>query len=221
MFSLRWRHPLPVPLFGLISFQEEHTGLIELNHDHPDAVEAMLEWLYSGDYPLAKSEDEKVNQALVSLLLNVRLYIIGEKYGIVDLVELAWVYATMLTDKYFVDSDEDALKLTEIITETYMDTPDRPGHKLREYMVRLAFKRVKKLLSCTQFQELLANGGDFSVDLVRLISDHVETPDPTWDSDSDCDWNSDISEDSSTQTPEGDSDLASGSAHDAEHAGLV
>lgn len=141
MFSLRWRHPLPVPLFGLISFQEEHTGLIELNHDHPDAVEAMLEWLYSGDYPLAKSEDEKVNQALVSLLLNVRLYIIGEKYGIVD--------------------------------------------------------------------------------LVRLISDHVETPDPTWDSDSDCDWNSDISEDSSTQTPEGDSDLASGSAHDAEHAGLV
>lgn len=148
------------------------------------------------------------------MLPNVRLYIIGEKYGIVDLVELAWVYATMLTDKYFVDSDEDALKLTEIITGTYMDTPDRPGHKLREYMVRLAFKRVKKLLSCTQFQKLLA----FSVDLVRLLSAHVESPDPTWDSDSDCDWNSDISEDSSTQTPEGDSDLASGSAHDAERS---
>lgn len=61
MFSLCRRQPLPVTLFGLTSFQEEHTGLIELNHDHPDAVEAMLECFYSGDYLLAKSEDEKVN----------------------------------------------------------------------------------------------------------------------------------------------------------------
>ncbi|GME32691.1 uncharacterized protein K452DRAFT_358373 [Neofusicoccum parvum] len=35
-------------------FQEEKSGIIELNHDPADAVDAMLEWAYSGDYLLPK-----------------------------------------------------------------------------------------------------------------------------------------------------------------------
>lgn len=157
----------------------------------------MLEWFYSGDYSRPKAEDQNTNQLLAWLQLNSRVYIVAEKYDIPELKTLAWVYISMWTDEYPVASDEDAIKLSEIATLVYDDTPASEP-TLRNFILNLSFKKVRTLLLCDQFRDLLRNGSDFSVDLIRLLANHVDPPGSAADSDSDSDWKTDDSEDCTT-----------------------
>lgn len=76
------------------------------------------------------------------------------------------------------------VKFTDIVAFTYANTYVS-DHLLQGFLLGLARHRIKKLLECSRFQELLGNGGDFSVDIVRLLSKDVKIPASDVDSESD------------------------------------
>ncbi|KAF2142632.1 uncharacterized protein K452DRAFT_358373 [Aplosporella prunicola CBS 121167] len=178
-------------------FQEETTNVINLDYDHPDAVDAMLQWCYWGEYNYTKHDNETAKEYLIRLLQDIRIYITAEKYGLDRLKALALEMLTTYADEYHVTNEGDATKFTEIISLIYTDLP--ASDPLRPFILKLALKSFNKLLEHGVFEEFLKDGGDFGVDMMRQMARGIEEPEPGVDSDSDCDWNPDLSEDSDNE----------------------
>jgi hypothetical protein len=64
-------------------FKEAKDNTITLNEDHPDAVDAMLKYLYTHKY------DQDAGENGTLLLLDIHVRVIADKYDIPTLVKLA------------------------------------------------------------------------------------------------------------------------------------
>ncbi|KAL1647131.1 hypothetical protein SLS58_002902 [Diplodia intermedia] len=161
--------------------QGQESGVIELNDDHPDAVAAMLEWAYSADSqqptaPPKPSPSAKTRSAqmLDWMHLNVRVYMLAEKYCMPSLRDLAWINMTMITDDYAVHSRADAIHLTKVGAFIYANTPDVPDHQLRDLFLSNVWVNIKLMYACGNFRLFLKGGNTFGADFVRYIARNVK-----------------------------------------------
>ncbi|KAK8205046.1 hypothetical protein IWZ01DRAFT_544689 [Phyllosticta capitalensis] len=65
-------------------FKESHTNVIEMMNDAPEAINALLEYLYVNDYSIPQTNDREI------LTLHLEAYIIGEIYCVSGLKEIAY-----------------------------------------------------------------------------------------------------------------------------------
>lgn len=110
--------------------QESISNTIDLPDDDPDALEAMLRFLYCFDY--------KYND-VIRAITDERVHTVADKYDIKDLVKLS--------EQRFVENVEKAWRLDEfgkLIEEIYFKAADRDG-KLTEALLGVAVKHAAAL----------------------------------------------------------------------------
>ncbi|KAK7727808.1 hypothetical protein SLS57_002852 [Botryosphaeria dothidea] len=137
-------------------------GVIELTHDEPDTIKAMLEYLYTFDYSTGIDD---ANDKGSMLLFHVSMYAIGEIYAIGGLKHLS--------RQRFLEMNEQPELLTgdvlaPAIKLIYESTPGR-DRNLRDTAVCVAVKRLNDLLKNKHFIEMMDDVGPFGKDLLLKI----------------------------------------------------
>ncbi|KAJ4374925.1 hypothetical protein N0V83_002003 [Neocucurbitaria cava] len=69
--------------------QEAHDRIIPLKEDHPDALEALFEFCYTGDYTETMDGDNHLEWTKNLFMQHARVFIVADKYMVPDLRELA------------------------------------------------------------------------------------------------------------------------------------
>lgn len=123
-------------------------GTVTLKEDHPNAVAAMLRYIYSGDYnDEAHNDDEDGNWK--ALAMNVHVYAIGDKYSLTELTQLAITKFS----RHARWENTDAPGFLEAVTALYTDDEDRK-EPLRRCLMRIIMRNGKVLLARKDFQDL-------------------------------------------------------------------
>ncbi|KAH8656126.1 hypothetical protein BGZ60DRAFT_417837 [Tricladium varicosporioides] len=161
-------------------FQECISKEISLEEDDPHTVERMLAYLYTSDYcdrdysgPVAVETSPEELQPMIekqdnastttnepSLLNNVLVYAIAEKYGITGLKEMAQAKfqsqaGSLLSAKEF----------PEIIRELYRSTPSS-DRGLRDIVSQLCAQRGRTIIDNSDLNSIIVEIGEFGLDLL-------------------------------------------------------
>lgn len=151
-----------------------------MSDDEPSIVGKMIDFLYTLDYDDRPSssvvaEEAKQQQACTSdqassLLVNAKVYIIADKYGLEALKWFACTkYTKVLTNTWNSPFfPESACHVLENTMES-----DRP---LRDVIVRVASEHAKDLLDRDDFVDMLKNHGDVAADILRKVVKRCDEP---------------------------------------------
>lgn len=136
--------------------QEAQTGVINLEHDHPDAVKHMLEFMYSGSYEIDYSH---------ALLQHARAYAIGEIYDVPELKDSA---AAEFQDLSLIEWDlED---FTDAVRFIYENVPDSDKGGIRDIASRVIADHCSVLLTVPEFEALLDDFSAIGKDVLRTLA---------------------------------------------------
>ncbi|PPJ50355.1 hypothetical protein CBER1_05905 [Cercospora berteroae] len=127
-------------------FQEGEESTITLQEDHPNAVAAMLRYLYSGDYDDRAHHDSE-DDDWKALPMNAHVQDIGDKYGLPGLTALALRKFNKLIDA----EDFDAPGFLPAIPAIFSNDEDHQA-PYREYLMECVIENGKVLLARKDFQ---------------------------------------------------------------------
>ncbi|KAE9964439.1 hypothetical protein BLS_008371 [Venturia inaequalis] len=157
------------------AFEEGQTGVISMNHDDPDAIEAMLQFLYTGDY----------NTENLTMQNHLKIYELADK---VDVSALK----TLCEDKFnaMARNNWKDLSFPGCMKTAYDITPPGPsGENLRSIVVKIASENVKQLFQLdTGFKQMLADVAELGADMVEFLAKSSSQSDNANSSRSDCSY---------------------------------
>ena len=141
----------------LTDFKEGKSGEITLQEDDPDMVDNMLRYLYTSDYRDDANGDRP-------LLVNAKMYSIGDKYSIEALKELAeYKFSDAL------DAGWDIVSFPEVIDTVYNTTP-ASDRGLRDRLTPVLLEHKEELHEHEGFNSLITGklaDGDFAMDVIN------------------------------------------------------
>ncbi|KAI9890493.1 MAG: hypothetical protein M1814_003977 [Vezdaea aestivalis] len=116
-----------------------------------------------------------------SLRLNARMYVIGDKYAIQGLQQLAFDYCEKIVESYTFGKDKASMKviaseIADAVQELYENTSTTAfDSNLKDLICQKAFDEYKYLIGTARFQELLDEVPAFCRDMLSLMTaEHVE-----------------------------------------------
>ncbi|QDS69486.1 hypothetical protein FKW77_006690 [Venturia effusa] len=139
------------------AFQEGQTGVISMDADDPDAIHAMLRFLYTGDY----SNENLTMQS------HLKIYELADKVDVSSLKTLCEEKFKGIAGVDWKDATFPAcIKLAYDITP-----PGSSGERLRSIVVEIVSEHVKDLLGLdTGFMIMMKGVPDFAADVVEALS---------------------------------------------------
>ena len=148
----------------LMTAKEGLSGEIDLKDDEPDMVDNMLQFLYTSNY-----QDNADGGR--PLLVNAKMYSIGDKYNIPTLKTLA-------TEKFSaaLGASWDIVGFPEVIETVYTTTPGS-DRGLRDCLAPVLVEHKKELHDHEGFVGLVRNklaDGDFAVDVINVWTGHQD-----------------------------------------------
>ncbi|KAL1633433.1 hypothetical protein SLS58_011093 [Diplodia intermedia] len=141
-------------------FKESQTGVINLEHDDPDAVKAMLQFMYRGSYSLTENDDAMTQVA--------RAYALGEMYCVPELKE------TAATDfKEYSSTGWEKVDFANAVRVIYHSVPDTDKGSIREIVAEVVAKNHSALLAKPEFEAVLDDFGALGKDVLRALSSNI------------------------------------------------
>ncbi|TGO91634.1 hypothetical protein BPOR_0022g00190 [Botrytis porri] len=158
-------------------FMESVTGVLDLEDDDPEIVARMINFLYLQDYDdTCKSSEEVEEEVYGRLLVNTMVYIIGDKYDIQPLKNLAKKkYEAAVVTDWNTPSFSASLELI------YEELPESDT-ALASIAVETAAKHLRELNDRGEFSNLCKNNPAIAYDLLTTITSRptaVASPDKT------------------------------------------
>ena len=141
----------------LIPVKEGLSGEIDLKEDDPDMIDNMLHFLYTSDY----QDDADGGRPL---LVNAKMYAVGDKYGIHALKTLA-------KDKFIaaLGAGWDIVTFLEVLETVYSTTP-ASDRGLRDCLALTLKKHKNELHEHEGFVNLIKTklaDGEFAMDVIN------------------------------------------------------
>ncbi|TLD36088.1 Leptomycin B resistance protein pmd1 [Venturia nashicola] len=138
-------------------FKEKKEANIDLSEQDPDAVEALLEYLYKSDYTRLTKDN------VTALVLHVHIYQLADMY---DIAELKTVAAGLFEEAAKKDWELPAFPLA--VQEIYIN-PEDDAKTLRKLVVNQANENLEALLKDDdgEFAQVMTTFGEFGKDLCR------------------------------------------------------
>lgn len=133
--------------------------MIELREDDPRAIEAMIHFMYEGEYDSSKGRDGPTSP----MILNVRVYRVADKYGVRALKELSKEKFEYSTSTCW-DMDD----FPHVITDVYETSECKD---LRDTVAIISQQHIKALLKKNNFYRVLEETSGFAADLVQLMAE--------------------------------------------------
>lgn len=142
-------------------FKETETATIELKEVDPLMINELINYLYTCDYDDGGPSDEKRSESK-KLDFNLGMYIVGDRYNVSDLKELAREkFAVAIVDGWSGDN------LPDVVRTIYED-PIATDRKLRNCLMSTLRKHKKVLRFREDFMEVVKSHGEFAVDLIDI-----------------------------------------------------
>jgi len=141
---------------SLIAWKEGISGEINLQEDDPDMVDNMLRFLYTLDYQDGAEGGRP-------LLVNAKMYAIGDKYCIEALKKLA---KTKFSEA--LDAGWDIVSFPEVIETVYTTTP-ATDRDLRDCLTHVLLEHKEELYEHEGFFGLVKDklsDGEFAMDVI-------------------------------------------------------
>ncbi|KAK4543500.1 hypothetical protein LTR36_005394 [Oleoguttula mirabilis] len=140
---------------------EAETGCIELHDDDPILIDKMLYFLYHLDY-------DDTHEGMVTMLLNVRMFAIAEKYLIKDLEELAITKVAATAETQW-----ETPAFATALSEAYTQMTDVRG-QLRKALVDIVLDHATDLFDMDaekhrHFREVAAKTPAFAATVAQLV----------------------------------------------------
>ena len=142
---------------SLKAIKEGVSGEINLQEDDPDMVDRMLCFLYTSDY-------QDIAQGGRPLLVDAKMYAIGDKYGINGLKSHA---KAKFSDA--LDAGWDIVSFPEVIETVYTTTP-ASDRGLRDCLAPVLLEHKEELRGHEGFVSLIKNklsDGEFAMDVIH------------------------------------------------------
>ncbi|TID23354.1 hypothetical protein E2P81_ATG02927 [Venturia nashicola] len=160
------------------TFLESQTGIVNMNEDEPDAVAAMLEYLYKDDYtlsyPFSMTKDSPEAKGH-EMMFHLHVYALADKLRIPALKETSSNYFGLLVSSYWSDP-----AFPSVVQFTYsIAPPGQDGDGLRRIVVSTAGIHAKEFLVDTNelFLSMMEGLADFGKDLSQWLA-KKGTPNP-------------------------------------------
>ncbi|KAL8823987.1 MAG: hypothetical protein Q9191_005384 [Dirinaria sp. TL-2023a] len=149
----------------LITVKEGLSGQIDLKEDDPDMIDNMLYFLYTSDY----QDDADGGRPL---LVNAKMYAVGDKYDIPALKTLA-------KDKFAagLGPNWDIATFLEVLETAYTNTP-ASDRGLRDCLAPVLLEHKNELHEHEGFAGLIKNNlgdGEFAMDVINIWTKPVST----------------------------------------------
>jgi speckle-type POZ protein len=152
-------------------FREGEKGVVSLEEDDPDAVEAMIQYLYTGDYNGATSKCRLLLHAKVGgircdvhvwlpLTMN-QVYSIAHKYMMQDLQQTSYDQFQSAIDRYWQTDD-----FPKVVEYMYSSIPLRECG-LWNTAMGICADNVDRLLEKSGFSEMLDGNGAISTEILK------------------------------------------------------
>ncbi|KAK2777816.1 hypothetical protein FQN52_000823 [Onygenales sp. PD_12] len=140
-------------------WKEAKEGVVNLMDDHPTAVEAMINFMYTFKYHNKNEEEWE------STLFHFRVYEVAEKYSVAPLEFLAKEKVEEI-----LESGWDVEDFFQLIQQVYLSTSSGAG-TLRKTIAEQAYLNMDVLLPSPEFLRLLKEIPKFSIDIGRRASE--------------------------------------------------
>ncbi|CZR69761.1 uncharacterized protein PAC_19661 [Phialocephala subalpina] len=175
-------------------FAEAITGEINLPGDHPQTLERLIKFLYTGNFDAIPSADEAANEISYAtteelssdlaeevsrkaaeghsgiLITCTRVFIMAEKYDIPDLKNLA---KTKFEGAISTEWNTCALSVSLRLMYDELPESDR---LIKDVAIEAAASHVKELTDRGEFAALCRENGDIALDVLKacsnLLADH-------------------------------------------------
>ena len=119
---------------SLTERKESQDGVIRLDEDHPEVVNAMLYYIYNFDYVVPGEE-----HGIAPMVFDIYVHTVADKYSIPTLMKLAATkFAARAKDEWKTPAFAEAMK------EVYTTAAD-PEHELRNTILAIATKYANDL----------------------------------------------------------------------------
>ncbi|KAF4312224.1 BTB/POZ-like protein [Botryosphaeria dothidea] len=145
------------PTFSSPSPQEALSGVIELQHDEPDVVRAMLEFCYTFTYSCRKADSAEDR-----MIFHVYMYAVGEIYDLPGLKKLA-------IQNFEKEVNHTFPRFPAAVRAIYETTP-HSDRGLRDVILRVCAANAKELMSKPQFESMMDELGVFGKELSRTLA---------------------------------------------------
>lgn len=147
--------------------QESVTGVLDLEDDDPSTVARMINFLYLQDYDESVTNEEASKEGYGRLLINTMVYIIGDKYDIQPLKNLAKKkYEAALVTDWNTPSFSASLELL------YEELPES-DICLTSLALHVACKNVEELKNREEFTTLCKSNPAIAYDLFITIAESM------------------------------------------------
>ncbi|GME22779.1 BTB/POZ domain containing protein [Neofusicoccum parvum] len=143
--------------------QEAQSGVIDLKDDDPNAVKAMLEFMYRGTFTVPGDA--------FRILFIVRAYIIADIYAIPKMKEIATAKFKQLASVSYKD-----LTFVTALRIIYESVPDNDKGCMRETAVDIVARHYSLLLANSAFEAVLDDYGALGKDILRTLSREKSAP---------------------------------------------
>ncbi|KAF8465756.1 hypothetical protein BDZ91DRAFT_849226 [Kalaharituber pfeilii] len=146
--------------------KEGREGVMELSGVHEATMEAFLEWAYYHDYTVPPSQSN-----LVSLMHNTKVYVLGDRFNVKKLQDLAFSRLTTALHKLGkVANARDVSSLMEVVTFAFDNLPyttvlsgdSARSETLLEHFAQYVAWALDVIKKSKEFKELLVHCPDFA-----------------------------------------------------------
>ncbi|KAK0614781.1 hypothetical protein DIS24_g11930 [Lasiodiplodia hormozganensis] len=148
-------------------FKEAQTNTVELNHDHPATIKAMLEYMYLekySDVTLGDKLEERVS-------LHIDVYSVADKYGVGGLRKYASGNIKDLVDLENISPDT----LAQIIGNAYEKTSENDKY-LRPLIAEIVSDGIDGIIRDTQLLAMVESVQGFHSELVKAVANERHRP---------------------------------------------
>ncbi|KKY13186.1 putative btb poz domain-containing protein [Diplodia seriata] len=136
------------------------TGVINLEDDDPDAVKAMLQFMYRGSYTITEDDNAMTQVA--------RAYALGEMYCVPELKEAAAAKFKELSSAHWERAD-----FVNAVRVIYDSVPDTDKGSIREIVVEVVAKNYSALLAKPEFEAVLDDFSALGKNGLRALSRNI------------------------------------------------
>ncbi|KAL4912601.1 BTB/POZ protein [Aspergillus aurantiobrunneus] len=147
------------------NWKEVTENVVRLEDDDPRAIEAMIHFFYGFNYDSSGSEQGRTSP----MLFNVKVYQIGDKYGIPKLkAQAKEKFSVAITTCWEMDDFPIAIA-SAYSTTSFAD------RGLRDLLVSTSLEHINDLLKNDDFKQVLRETMGFAADLVQSQDHPVST----------------------------------------------
>lgn len=138
--------------------QEALSGVIELRHDDPDTVRAMLQFCYTFTYTCKQTDSQEDR-----MVFHVHMYAVGEIYDLPGLKKLA-------VHNFERDVNATFPRFPAAVRAIYETTP-ASDRGLRDVVLRVCAQHARDLMQKPPFEDMMDELGVFGRELARTLAD--------------------------------------------------